>query len=167
MNKKRLTDWIVQPKINAVLHAFSVPKTPRQVEIELTLKKLKLRPFLDRSMLVCLNPEARKGRHYIITPKTKRLLKLAYEKQDDKDWDLIGWIKASPKQRLVILKSMDSEKRNSEQIRERASQYNPSLSRTSTKDILKELIGKDLVETELYDRKRYYWITKKGIENKE
>jgi len=162
MNKKRLADWIVQPKINAVLHAFSMPKTPRQVEIELNIKKLKLRPFLARSLLLCLNPEARKGRYYIITPKTKRLLKLAYEEQDDKDWDLIGWIKASPRQRLVILKAMDSVKRTSEEIRERASQYNPHLSRTSTKDILKELVNRDLVETEMFERKRYYWISEYG-----
>jgi len=166
MRKRGKGNWINQPKTRQILLSFSTPKTPRQAEIELALKKLKLKPFLERSLLVCLNPEARKGRYYIITPKTKRLLKLAYEKQDDKNWDLIGWIKASPKQRLVIFKAMDSEKRTSEQIRERASQFNPHLSRTSTKDILEELINRDLVETEMIGRKRYYWLNEKGVKIK-
>ncbi len=61
---------------------------------------------------------------------------------------------------------MDLEKRTSEQIRERASQLNPCLSRTSTKDILKELISRDLIKTEMLERKRYYWIIELGIKLK-
>lgn len=80
----------------------------------------------------------------------------------NKYWKLIGWIIASPKQRLAILKIIDSAKRKSEELRKRASKYNPCLSRISTKEILKELIKKGLVETELNKGKRFYWINKKG-----
>lgn len=166
MNKRGVAEWITQPKIKETLLAFFVPKTPRQVENELGIKKLKLKPFLQKHLLGSLNPEARKGRFYILTNRARRLLKLPSRKEIIKDWDLIGWIMASPRQRLVVLKVMDSEKRTSEQIRERASQTNPLLSRTSSKGILKELISKDLVETEMLNKKRYYWIGEEGMEIK-
>ena len=99
-----------------------------------------------------------------MTNKARRLLKLTVSKKEGKkDWDLIGWIMASPKQRFVILKMVDSKKRTSEEIRERASGLNPHLTRISTKGILKELIGKDLIETEMNEKKRYYWINEEGM----
>lgn len=163
MNKRGVAEWVNQPKIKQILLAFSVPKTPRQAEEELGIKKLKLKPFLEKNLLESLNPEARKGRFYMLTGKARRLLKLPCSKKEgNKNWDLIGWIISSPKQRLVVLKTVDSEKRTSEEIRERASQLNPHLSRTSIKGILKELISRGLVETKMYDRKRYYWISEKG-----
>ncbi len=57
---------------------------------------------------------------------------------------------------------MDLKKRTSEDIRIRTSKYNPHLTRISTKQILKELISKGLIETERIGRKRYYWLGKKG-----
>ena len=72
---------------------------------------------------------------------------------------------SSPKQRFVVLKTiaMDSVKRVSEDIRKRASNFNPCLTRISTKGILKKLANKGLVETGMGDdRKRYYWITDEG-----
>ncbi|MBW1824714.1 MAG: hypothetical protein JRI87_09135 [Deltaproteobacteria bacterium] len=69
---------------------------------------------------------------------------------------------ASPKQRLVVLRVMDLAKRTSEDIRARASRLNPRMTRVSTKGVLKVLISKGLVHTELVERKRYYWITRKG-----
>ena len=155
--------WIHQPKVNQILLSFSVPKTPKQVEKEFGIKKLKLKTFLEKHLLECLNPEARKSRFYIMTNKARRLLKLTVSKKEGKkDWDLIGWIMASPKQRFVILKMVDSKKRTSEEIRERASGLNPHLTRISTKGILKELIGKGRIETEMSEKKRYYWISEKG-----
>ena len=68
---------------------------------------------------------------------------------------------ASPRQRLVVLKTMAAypQKMTSEQIRIRSVKLNPCLSRISTKTILKELIQKELVETEMgNDRRRYYWL---------
>jgi len=98
-----------------------------------------------------------------MTNKARRMLKLTVSKKEGKkDWDIIGWIMASPKQRFVILKMVDSKKRTSEEIRERASGLNPHLTRISTKGILKELIGKGLIETEMSEKKRYYWISEKG-----
>ena len=52
-------------------------------------------------------------------------------------------------------------KSTSENIRKRASKINSRLTRISTKEILKELINKGLVETEITARKRYYWISEK------
>jgi hypothetical protein len=37
------------------------------------------------------------------------------------------WLLASPKQRLVVLRVMDSEKRTSENIRNKASRFNPHI----------------------------------------
>jgi len=162
MDKLKINDWFTKPKISLVLKSFALPKTPKQVERELDITKLKIKPFLKRNLLKSLNPNARKGRYYVLTCKAKRLLKIEACQHANKDWDLLGWILCSPKQRAVVLKSMDRAKRTSENIRERASNLNPHLSRISTKGILKELLSKGLVETELKEGKRYYWVTHKG-----
>lgn len=163
MEKRGVNEWIQRPATKQVLEAFSYPKTPRQVEKELGIKKLKTKPFLEKGLLAPLNPEARKGRFYMLTSKARWLLGLPDPKKYiHKNWDLIGWIIASPRQRFVVLNATDSKKRTSEDLRERASKINPHLTRISTKDILGELIDKGLIETELRDRKRYYWISEKG-----
>ncbi len=165
MGNRGLAAWIDQVEINKILLAFNVPRTPKQVEKDLRINKLKIKPFLDKNLLESLNPKARKGRLYVLTNYARRLLKLYNLKTENhKNWDLIGWIIASPKQRLVVLKTLavDSTKRTSEEIRERASKLNPHLSRISTKGILRELVNKRLVETEMIERKRYYWISGNG-----
>ena len=99
--------------------------------------------------------------------KAKKLIDLPGSKNGrNYDWNLIGFIMSSPKQRLVILKTIDSKKRTSEEIREKSYKLNPHLTRISTKAILKELIDKELIETELNERKRYYWISEKGTDIK-
>lgn len=50
-----------------ILAAFEMPKTPKQVEKELQLSKLKIQPFLKNKFLETLNPGARKGRLYILS----------------------------------------------------------------------------------------------------
>lgn len=65
------------------------------------------------------------------------------------------------------MKVMDGLKRTSEQIRERASKFNPHLSRVSTKGILRELIKKNLVLSKMSEGKRYYWISGEGSVVKE
>jgi hypothetical protein len=156
-------DWLGRPMVRRVLGSFSVPRTPRHVERELGIGKLKMKPFVEKGLLKPLNPVARKGRLFVATGKARRLVDLpALRRGRGKDWDLIGWIKASPRQRLIILKAMDSGKRLSEDIRERASRSNPSLTRISVKGVLKELVRKGLVGTELTERKRYYWISERG-----
>lgn len=163
--KKEVADWIHQPKISQVLLSFATPKTSKKVERELNIKKLKMKPFKEKELVESLNPEARKGRLYVLTGRARRLLKFpSSKKEGDKDWDLIGWVMASPKQRLVVLRTMaiDSVKRTSEEVRKRASRLNPCLTRISTKGILKELVEKDLVETEMSEGRRYYWIGEEG-----
>jgi len=101
-----------------------------------------------------------------LTNKARRLLKISIPAQKNKkDYDLIGWILASPRQRYVVLKtlSLNSVGRTSEEIRIKSSNLNPCLSRISTKSIIKELMDKELVETEMgKDRKRYYWVNEEG-----
>ncbi len=162
MSKRGADSWMSKSKIRYILFAFSAPKTPRQVERELHISKLKLKHFVDKGLLKSLNPNARKGKLYTLTDKSRKKLGFSFNKNLKTDWDLIGRVIASPKQRLVVLKSMDSAKRTSENIRERASRFNPHLSRISTKAILKELIKDHLIETEMQDGKRYYWINGEG-----
>lgn len=152
-----------QPNTNQILFSFLVPKTPRRVEKELGIKKLKIKPFLEKGLLESLNPRARKGRLYHLTRKARGLLKLPVSsKMGEQNWLLIGWVRASPKQRLVLLRVVDAVKRTSEELRQRASKYNPHLTRISTKEILNALVDKGLIETEIEDRKRYYWISEMG-----
>lgn len=166
MREQKLTDWISRLKNKQILFSFSVPKIPTQVKNELGIDKFNLRPYLKRGLIECLNPEGHKGKLYILTNKARRLLKMPISTSGNKkDYDLIGWILASPRQRYVVLKtlSLNSVKRTSEEIRIKSSNLNPCLSRISTKSILKELMNKELVETEMGDdRKRYYWVNKEG-----
>ncbi|MBT4287583.1 MAG: hypothetical protein HOD92_09620 [Deltaproteobacteria bacterium] len=155
--------WLHQSNRKRILLSFSVPKTLRQVEKELSTKKINMKPFLEKNLLKLLNPSAKKGRLYVLTNNTKKILRLSgCRKESTTEWDLIGWILASPRQRHIALKVIDSVKRTSENIRERASKYNPHLTRISTKKILKELISKGLAKTEITGRKRYYQINEKG-----
>jgi predicted transcriptional regulator len=127
------------------------------------IKKLKLKSFLEKNLLKSLNPGVRKGRLYVITEKSRRLLKLPISKNKSNiNWELKGWLMASPKQRLVVLRALDAEKRTSEEIRARAIKLNPHLTRISAKGILKELVSKYLAESDINYRKRYYWISDKG-----
>lgn len=166
MGEKILIDWIGQPKNKQILESFSVPKTPAQVQKELHIKKFSLKPFLKRRLIKCLNPETHKGRLYILTNKSRELLNIPNHKCCGKNnYDLIGWVLASPKQRYVILKTLarDSVRRTSEDIRKRSSSLNPCLSRISTKAILKELISMEFADSEMgEDRRRYYWVSEKG-----
>ena len=163
MGKKSPEAWANQPKIKSVLLAFTIPKTPGQIEKELNIKKLKIDPFLKKGLLESLNPHARKGRFYLTTLKARKLLQLSETRKGiSKNWQLIGKIMASPKQKLAVLLTIDSQERTSEEIRLRAAKMNPCLSRISTKAVLRELIAEKLIDTELIERRRFYWITEQG-----
>lgn len=165
MQKANLRDWIEKPEIKRILLSFLCPKSPRQVEKELGLRKLKLKTFIENRLLVSLNPEARKGRFYVLSDRTRKLLKIEdLIEAHCTNWELTGWVMASPKQRLVILQVLDAAKRTSEELRIRAQRLNPCLSRISTKSILHELVGCSILATVLANRKRYYWITPLGAE---
>ena len=161
-----MINWINRPKNIQLLSSFSVPKTPTQVMNELCVDKFNLKPYLKRGTIKCLNPEGHKGKLYVLTNKARKLLEISIPVQKiKKDYDLIGWISASPRQRYVVLKTLllNPVRRTSEEIRIKSSHLNPCLSRISTKSILKELMKKGLVETEMgKDRKRYYWVNEEG-----
>jgi len=142
--------------------ALSLPKIPRQVEKNLKYQNSSLSHISD-GLLLILNSRARKGRLYTLTDKARRRLRL-HPLQTEKpiDWDLLGKIISSPKQKLVVLKALDSVKGTSENLRERAERLNPHLSRISIKKILSDLINGGLVRTDIRKRKRYYWISNKG-----
>ena len=158
-----LIDWMNRPVNKRILFSFTNPKTPTQVKTELGINKFSLKPFIKRELLECLNPESYKGRLCILTNKARKLLKIPRsDGRNKKDYDLMGYIMAGPRQRYVVLKtlSLNPVKRTSEEIRLKSSHQNPCLSRISTKSVLEELTNKGLVETEKgRDRKRYYWIT--------
>ena len=157
MEKLLKKDLYFTPMVRQILSSFDVPKTPRQIEKDLNLTKKKRKPFIEKKLVVALNPNAKKGRLYVTTRKAGSLIGLSeLNNRNHRNWNLIGWIMASPKQRMVVMKSMDKTRRISEKIRERASKANPHLSRTSTKGILKELHRNGLIETELIEGKRYY-----------
>jgi predicted transcriptional regulator len=166
MRDQHLTDWINRSKISRILLAFATPKTPTQVRKDLGVQKFNIKPYLKRGLLKCLNSEGRKGKLYVLTGKAKSLLKIPLSGQKTEiDYTLMGWVHASPRQRRVILMTLshNSIKQTSEEIRIKSTTHNPCLSRISTKSILKELISKELAETEMgRDRKRYYWATDKG-----
>lgn len=166
MNEVELADLIWKPKNRKILMAFAIPKTPTEVQQELNICKINLKPFLKLGLMKCLNPETHKGRLYSLTNKSRKLLKIPNHKQENqKKYDVIGKIMASPKQKYVIMKTImkDTNKRTSEEIRVRSSNLNSCLTRISTKAILKELIIMELVDSEMgIDRRRYYWITGKG-----
>lgn len=166
--EREVSPWASQAKVNRILYLFSTPCTPRQVERALNINKLKMRPYLNKGLVKALNPEGRKGRFYLLTDKGRKLLDLPdTEVMDKKDWGLISWVMASPRQRLVVLRTIaiDSTRRTSEEIRIRAARLNPRLSRLSTKAILQELVDKGLAETIMNEsaRKRYYWISGEGM----
>lgn len=163
MQKTGFPEHINNQKRKEILLAFSIPKTPKQVEITLSIRKIKLKPFLEKGFLKCLNPIGRKGRFYVLTQKARECLGLGYQEYDmKKDWELIGWIMASPRQRLIVLRFIDERKLCSEEIRMRATQFTHHLTRESTKVILKDLINKHLVGSEILERIRFYWITEYG-----
>ena len=163
---QKIQSRINNEKNKKILIQFQNPKTPGQVEKILSLKKIKMKPYLKSGLVTILNPTQRKGKLYVLTEKGSKLLKIKPNNSfPDIDHNIIGWILASPRQRYVVLKTtaIDKIKRTSESIRHRASRENKHLTRISTKEILKELISKNLVKTELHeDRMRYYWISRKG-----
>jgi hypothetical protein len=168
MPKRGMDEWADKPGTRQILLVFSLPKTPKQAQVELSVRKLKLRPFLEKHLLKCLNPEARKGRFYVLSDKARKSLKVScFENNINEDWELIGWIIASPRQRLVVLRSANEQKLTSEEIRARGTQLNAKLTRISTKNILNELIEKHLVNAEILERLKFYWLTSYGIKIKQ
>lgn len=167
MPDRIVTEGINNPRARQILLIFASPKTPKQAQIDLSVRKIKLKPFLDKHLLKCLNPECRKGRFYTLTETTRKALEPnCPECSLDKDWHIIGWVLASPRQRLVALRSVDDRKLCSEEVRMRSTQLNCHISRPSMKNILKELIQKHLVDTEILMRERFYWINSYGQEIK-
>lgn len=158
-----VAEGINNPRMRQILLVFSIPRTPKQAAIELSVKEVRCWEFLKMGLLKCLNPGCRKSRFYILTDKARESLGLNCSPCDiDKDWEVIGWIISSPMQRLAVLRCVTVRKRNSEEIRMIATQLNCRLSRTSIKTILKHLIEKHLVDAEIIERVRFYWITEYG-----
>lgn len=169
MPEKDINGWInYRPKRREILLVFAEPKTLKQAERELCLRKLTLKSFLKNHFLQCLNPDARKGRFYVLTEKARDCLKPnCFEFDINKDWDCIGWIVSSPRMRLAVLRCIDERKLYSEEIRMMATQFNSHLSRSNVKKALRQLIERHLVDSEILERIRFYWITSYGQKIKE
>lgn len=158
---------ITNPRIKQILLIFSTPRTPEQAAHQLSVKKLKLTSFVKNHLIKCLNPASRKGRFYVLTNKARDILPGCPDADTSKDWECIGWIISSPRQRLAVIRCMDERKLTSEEIRMRVTQFNSSISRPSIKNILRELIGRHLVDSEIFTRIRFYWINSHGKEIKD
>ena len=60
------------------------------------IKKIKMKPFLEKNLVEILNPEARKGRLYRMTDAARRQLNVSgVHKKCRRDFKLMGWIVAS------------------------------------------------------------------------
>jgi len=154
--------WLDKTRTKKILRAFYVPVTPKHAFEKLGTSRFKLKPLLQKSLITCLNPDATKGRLFQLTETGRKIVGMDQCSVKEKDWQLIGWLFASPRQRLTLLKYLDSVKRTSEELRRRAIKSNPCLSRVSTKAVLRELISKGMVNSMLSKGKRYYWITDEG-----
>lgn len=159
-----IAGWINKsPERKRILLAFAEPKTIKQAQTLLSVRKLTAKSFINHSCLKCLNPHAEKGRFYVLSKKARESLNPNCNEYDAyKDWECIGWIVSSPRMRLAVLRSVDNRKLYSEEIRMVATQFNSKLSRTWTRNTLKELEGKKLVESELMEHIRFYWISSYG-----
>jgi DNA-binding MarR family transcriptional regulator len=163
MLNKRVENGIISPANKRILLAFSTPKTPQKAMLELCLKKIGFNDYIKAGLLKCLNPEESRARFYVLADKARKLLSQPpCDVSLHKDWNCIGWVMSGPKMKLAVLRCVDERKLYSEEIRIRASQFNCHLSRTSVKDILKGLVEKHLVDTEIMERVRFYWITPHG-----
>lgn len=167
MEQEKLRDWVLETKNNEILLSFLNPVTQAQVIKKHSVSRYYLKQFLKTRLIECLSQNPHKGQVYVLTNKAKRLLQIHSPKIQNKiSIELLGWILASPKQRLVVLQTLSKNpiRLTSEQIRMKSKNNNPCLSRISTKNILRELTDKGLVETEMgSNRRRYYWISDLGI----
>jgi len=153
----------ISPSNKRILLAFSSPCTPKKARHQLCLKKITFKEYLKNKLLKCLTPDERNTKLYVLTDKARMLLGEPPSAIDlNKDWKCIGWLLASPRQRLVVLRSVDDRKLCSEEVRMVATMLNCRISRPSMKDILKELVGRRLVDTEIMEHVRFYWITDYG-----
>lgn len=156
-----VSERINNPRTKQILLVFATPKTPKQAAHQLSAKKLKLTSLIKEHLIHCLNPQSRKGRFYVLTEKARESMECP-DCDTNKDWECIGWIISSPRQRLAIIRCVDERKLCSEEIRMRATQFNSHFSRTSIKTMLKEFIERHLIDSELLERIRFYWISKHG-----
>ncbi len=153
----------ISPASKRILLSFSSPTTPKKAMHQLCVRKIKFNIYVNAGLLKCLNPEEKRARFYVLTEKARKLLSLPPSELDlHKDWKCIGWILSSPKMKLTVLRFVDERKLYSEEIRMRATQFNWHLSRPSVKGILKKLVEKHLVDTEILEGIRFYWITPYG-----
>ncbi len=162
MPPSKPNEGINNPRIKQILLIFSTPKTPKQAAHQLSIRKIKLTSLIKNHLLKCLNPDSRKGRFYVLTDKAREILPQCPETDINKDWDCIGWILSSPRQRLAIMRCVDGRKLTSEEIRMRATQFNSSISQSSAKNILRELVEKRLIDSEILERIRLYWLSSYG-----
>lgn len=166
METKPLHNGAMAPENCEILLSFASPKTQKHIVNKHKINKNGIRQFLKQGLIKCLTPMLREGRLYTLTLKARELLSLpTHNNEQPKDWETLGWILASPKQRLAVLNalSQNPNKQQAETIRFKCKKENPCISRHSIRTILRELENMGLIESELTpDRFRYFWITNKG-----
>jgi hypothetical protein len=160
----------------AVLEVMSKPKIPAEIRNQIGLNKNSnlsstIKKLVEMDLLKCLTPKARLGKLYGLTKKGIGLRKIhgyaEYSQPKDVNWYLYGWVVCG-KQRKAILKAMIPEvPMTLRQIRERALEYNPRLSRTNANDTLRSFVRTKIATRILVNCNVTYYLTYLGEKIKE
>ena len=155
----------------AVLEVMSKPKIPAEIRDQMGLQKSNIsstiKELVGMNLIYCLTPKARLGKLYGLTKKGIRLRKKLgfgdYYQPQNIDWYLYGWVVCG-KQRKAILKAMvPGVPMSLRQIRERALEYNPRLSRTNTNDVLQKLTKAKILEKDRLKKGIAFHLITQGI----
>ena len=152
------------------------PRTPSEIRRVLKLSKKDtayyiLASFVDRGIAVCLNPDARKGRLYLLTDKGKEdLITIVRDEKGDKNFEVIfydipkelissySWVVSGGRKRL-IMETVDDTDMVAEGIRGR---LNNKLSIFNTDSTLKACVKKGLVVCTVKDEGVTYRHSENG-----
>lgn len=135
------------------------PRTPSEIRRILNLSKKDtvyyiLASFMEREIVVCLNPGARKGRLYFLTDKGKEdLITIVRDEKGDKNFEVIfydipqelisyySWVVSGGRKRL-IMETVDDTDRVAEEVRKR---LGDKLTIFNTDNTLKACVKRNLV----------------------
>ena len=170
-------EWIkTNENRKRILLLMKLPLTAKQMSPKLQIAPARssrlLSDFVDKSLAVCLNPNAQNSRLFHLTPLGKDCqrqlcleLNLPLKELDVPavDWSLYGWVCFS--HRAAIVKTLTEPMKPSEikrQLRRRNSRVN--ISANNIRDIIKLFAEKGIVEKVYLKRKVHplYELTQTG-----
>jgi len=178
MVSEKVYQWLnVRDDRKVVLRAFHQPLISRQISkrtgiLQSTCSYI-IATFVDKGLLICLNPAAQNSRLYWLTEKGHRLLKKLAQNHNqiylkpqlpEIDWPLYGWLCYT--HRSVIIRVLNEPMRPSE-IKRVLSIQRPSIriSAGNVRDIIQLFLLKSIVRPVTIRGKvyPYYKLTDLGI----